>query len=102
MTSSFTTDTAPTATKKNPMLKLSFGTIADIQNILPNSQVPRSLHDTFLNFAKRHIAAHPHDVEVLVATLDGQVVAGFIAGYCTEARESSYLVGCFTGNGSSK
>ncbi len=87
------------ATKKNPMLKLGFGTIADIETMLPSSQVPRSLHDTFLDFAKRHIAAHPQDIEVLIATLNGTVVAGFVAGYCAEARESSYLVGCFTGDG---
>ncbi len=87
------------ATKKNPNLKLRIGTIDEIAKIMPDSQVPRSLHDTFLDFAKRHIAAHPQDIEVLIATLNGAVVAGFIAGYCTEARESSYLVGCFTGDG---
>jgi len=87
------------ATKKNPHLALRFGTIDDIATMMPHSQVPRSLHSTFLDFAKRHIAAHPQDIEVLIATIDGHVVAGFIAGYCAEARESSYLVGCFTGDG---
>ena len=87
------------ATKKNPNLKLHIGTIDEIASIMPHSQVPKSLHNTFLDFAKRHIAAHPEDIDVLIATLNNQVVAGFIAGYCTEARESSYLVGCFTGDG---
>lgn len=87
------------ATKKNEKLKLSFGTIADIEKMMPDSQVPKSLHDTFLDFAKRHIAAHPQDIEILTASLNGTIVAGFIAGYCAEASESSYLVGCFTGDG---
>lgn len=85
--------------KKNPNLQLRFGTIDEIADMLPTSQVPKSLHQTFLDFAKRHIAAHPEDVEVLIATLEDQPVAGFIAGYCAEAKESSYLVGCFTGDG---
>ncbi len=87
------------ATKKNEKLKLSFGTIHDIAAMMPHSQVPRSLHDTFLDFAKRHMSAHPQDIEVLIAKLDDVIVAGFVAGYCPDARESTYLVGCFTGDG---
>ncbi len=82
--------------KKNPHLSLRLGTIDEIASILPHSQVPKSLHTTFLDFAKRHIAAHPDDIEVLIAVIDNQPVAGFIAGYCIDARESTYLVGCFT------
>ena len=85
--------------KKNSDLKLRYGTIDEMASMLPTSQVPKSLHQTFLDFAKRHIAVHPEDVEVLIATLNDQPVAGFIAGYCAEAKESSYLVGCFTGDG---
>ncbi len=85
--------------RKNADLELRIGTIDEIASMLPTSQVPKSLHTTFLDFAKRHIAAHPQDVEVLIATLSDQPVAGFIAGYCLEASESSYLVGCFTGEG---
>lgn len=67
--------------------------------MLPDSQVPRSLHHTFLSFTDRHVAAHPNDIEVLIATLHGAPVAGFVAGHCDAAGESSYLVGCFTGDG---
>lgn len=85
--------------RKNSDLKLRYGTIDEIAAMLPTSQVPKSLHSTFLDFAKRHINAHPEDIEILIATLNNQPVAGFIAGYCTDAKESSYLVGCFTGDG---
>ncbi len=85
--------------KKNPNIKLRLGTVDEIQKMMPHSQVPKYLHATFLDFAKRHVAAHPNDVEVLIATLNDQPIAGFIAGYCAEAKESSYLVGCFTGDG---
>lgn len=85
--------------RKNPALKLRLGTIDEVATMMPHSQVPKSLRSTFLDFAKRHIKAHAQDVEVLIATLNDQPVAGFIAGNCVEASESSYLVGCFTGDG---
>ncbi|MFA6018077.1 MAG: hypothetical protein WCT28_04340 [Patescibacteria group bacterium] len=87
------------ATRKNTALKFRFGTINEIEKMLPTSQVPPSLHPVFLDLAKRHIVAHKQDVEVLIATIDENVIAGFVAGYCAEASESSYLVGCFTGDG---
>lgn len=67
--------------------------------MLPHSQVPKSLHPVFLTLATKHQEHHPADIEVLIATLNDQPVAGFVAGYCAEARESTYLVGCFTGEG---
>lgn len=85
--------------QKNTGLKLRLGTIDEIKVLMPTSQVPKSLHDTFLHFADRHIAAHPNDIEILIATLNEKPVAGFIAGHCDAAKESSYLVGCFTGDG---
>lgn len=85
--------------KKNPHLKVRFGTIDEMKGMLPHSQVPKSLQPVFLDLAAKHHQQHPADVEVLIATLNNFPVAGFIAGYCADAKESTYLVGCFTGDG---
>ncbi|MEK9155368.1 MAG: hypothetical protein AAB839_01845 [Patescibacteria group bacterium] len=87
------------ATKKNPALAIRTGTIDEVAAMLPASQVPISLHETFLAFTKRHLAAHSADIEIFIATLRSTPVAAFIAGYCIEAKESTYLVGCFTPDG---
>jgi hypothetical protein len=85
--------------QKNPHLKCRLGTLDEIRAILPTSQVPLSLHETFCALVERHLNDHPNDIDVMIATLDDHPVAGFVAGHCDSAHESSYLVGCFTGDG---
>ncbi len=85
-----------TKTQKNPHLKLRLGTFDELSTIMECSQVPKIFHDSQLDLAKKHLKAHPQDIEILIATLDEVPVACFVAGYCTDAKEGSYLVGCFT------
>ena len=83
-------------TKKNPNLHLRLGTFDELATIMYSSQVPKYMHRFQLALAKTHLEKHPEDIEILVATIKNIPVACFVAGYCTDAQESSYLVGCFT------
>ncbi len=86
-------------TRKNKNLAVRFGTMDEAKKIVPKSQVPKNLHDTFLALSERHIKAHPADVEILIATLNDAPVAAFVAAHCHAGSESSYLMGCFVPEG---
>lgn len=74
---------------------LALGTIDDAARVFAHSQVPPSLQTVFLKQSRRHLDAHPQDIDFLTAWFDGQPVAVFIALNCDEAKQSYYLSGGF-------
>lgn len=82
--------------KKLSGVELRLGTFEDVKKNIVYSQIPRRLHDVFLDCTAQHIAAHPDTIEILAAqSADGTVLGCFVAGYVDEVKQSYYITGFF-------
>lgn len=74
---------------------LRLGTKQDLEQLYRVSQVPSSLQKIFLWLIANHLAAHPQDIDILVAEFQGQPIGCLVAGNCNELKESEYIAGAF-------
>jgi len=81
--------------KKNSDISVRLGTVSEYEKNLANSQVPKRLHQIFINELEAHIKAHPETVEILIAQLAGEVVACFAVGNMDLEKQSYYIAGFF-------
>lgn len=80
---------------KRGAMTLRLGTVEEFEKNIVLSQVPPRLQSVFINEVRRHVAAHPKTVEILIAENSDGVIACFVAGNIAEAEQSYYIAGFF-------
>lgn len=82
--------------QKQTDVTIRLGTYDEIKLPYKLSSVPTNMRASMCHLVDRHLQAHPETVEVLVAESKTHgIVAAFVAGNCTEASSSFYLLGFY-------
>ncbi len=82
--------------KKTSRITLRLGSVDDYIYNVASSQIPKNLQTIFTHLLQKFIAAHPNDVEILVAEgSNKEIFAVFAVANCHEIKQSYYITGFF-------
>ncbi len=81
---------------KKSNVTFRFGTFDEFKKNISASQIPKRLHNVFIDEVSKHINAHASSVEIIVAETPEKKFAGcFVAGNIEETKQSYYISGYF-------
>jgi hypothetical protein len=82
--------------QKQTEVRLRLGQFEELREPYKKSHIKRAMKGSLWRLTERHVRDHPETIDVLIAETDRDgIVAGFVAGNCSEGSVSVYLFGFY-------